>query len=171
MDDEQSSEKLVQKAVATAINRYRQKHNLPVLSTSGHYASKLSQMATVHSKQMMNENVVKHRVAGNSTSNRYAAFGLSNVCSFPSNDGYSTIRTTGSDIELIAKPISASPYENVAGGYDGNPKYVADKTIEIWTKDRLKRQKLKYKYAEQAGIGVSISTNGDVYIVIDLCGA
>lgn len=163
-------EEKIRSDVADAINNYRSKESLPELSMESYLSSRLTEMANVHSKRMMTEQTVGHRIQGNTTENRYDAYGLSNRCSFPSNSGYSTIDAVGGSIELVSRPIPPAVYENEEGGYDGNSTRVAHKTMANWKSDNIQKRKLEFSNADRAGIGVSISENGGVYITVALCG-
>lgn len=156
--------------VASLINNYRSTQGLPELSTDSYLSSRLTEMANVHSRRMMTKQTVLHNIQGNTTKDRYDAYELSDRCSFPSNNGYSTIDEARGSIELVSKPISPALYENKEGGYNGNSTKVAHKTLADWKSDNLQKKKLEFSNADQAGIGVSISEGGGVYITVALCG-
>ncbi|SDG38730.1 CAP domain-containing protein [Halorientalis regularis] len=163
-------EEKIRNAISNSINNYRSKNGLPKITMESYLSSRLTEMANIHSKRMMEEQSVGHRIQGNTTENRYTAYGLNNRCSFPSNSGYSTIDTVGGSTELISRPIAPAVYENEEGGYAGNSTRVAHNAMEDWKSDNLQRRKLEFSNADQAGIGVSISKRGGVYITVALCG-
>lgn len=163
-------EEKIRKAVADSINNYRSKEGLPELSMDSYLSFRLTEMANIHSKRMMEEQAVGYRIQGNTTESRYNAFGLGNRCTFPSNSGHYTIEAVGGSTELVSNPISPDVYGNGEGGYDGNSTRVAYETMSDWKSDNLQKRKLQYSNADQAGIGVSISESGGVYITVALCG-
>lgn len=167
----QSPNSQLRDALLDAINNYRVQHNRTPLVNTGPPTDQLRQIAMNHSKYMATVGVAEISLRGSTSSERYNAAGLSEVCSFPSNSGYSTIDPSLGRLELVANPVKAPPYENVQGGYNGKPSTVVENSLNTWIDSNQSRRKLLYENAEQVGIGVAITDQGSVYVTVALCGA
>ena len=167
----QSPNRQLQDVLLSTINSYRIQHGRSPLDNTGPPTDRLRQIATNHSQDMATVGVARISLRGSTSSDRYSEAGLNKRCSFPSNSGYSTIDPSVGKLELVANPVRAPPYENVEGGYNGDPSTVAESALKTWTSSNQDRRKLLYKNAEQAGIGVVITNRGSVYLTVSLCGA
>lgn len=167
----QSPSHQLRDALLRTINHYRANHNRSPLINIGPPTDKLRQIATNHSEHMAAVGVAEISLRGSTSSERYNAAGLTEKCSFPSNSGYSTIDPSVGKLELVANPVQAPPYENVEGGYKGDPSSVTQNSLSTWVDSNQDRRKLLYRSAEQAGIGIVITDRGSVYVTVSLCGA
>jgi uncharacterized protein YkwD len=167
----QSPNRQLQDVLLSTINSYRIQHGRSPLDNTGPPTDQLRQIATNHSQDMATVGVARISLRGSTSSDRYSEARINKRCSFPSNSGYSTIDPSVGKLELVANPVRAPPYENVEGGYNGDPSTVAESALNTWTSSNQDRRKLLYKNAEQAGIGVVITDRGSVYLTVSLCGA
>jgi hypothetical protein len=115
--------------------------------------------------------VAEVSLRGSTSSERYNNAGLIDLCSFPSNSGYSTIDPSVGKMELVANPVEGSSFANVEGGYNGDVSTVVENTLRTWIESNQDRRKLLYKNAEQFGAGIIITEDRGIYITVSLCGA
>jgi len=167
----QSKTSKLEHALLATINNYRMEHGRDPLVNTGTPTNQLRKIALNHSSHMTSVGTAEISLRGSTSSERYDEAGLSDLCSFPSNSGYSTIDPSVGQLELVANPVEASPYSNVEGGYNGDVSTVTEGALSTWIDSNQDRRKLLYKNAEQAGIGITITDGGGVYLTVSLCGA
>lgn len=152
----------IEAEILAEVNAERRARNLAPLET----LAPLPEMARSHSDALAVQGYPSHAAAGNTTADRYAAFGLDSRCRVVDDSG-SSIREDR-ELEVVAKTVAGRPY-----GPDGevarDEAAVARAVVDSWFDDDTARQRLTMRNAEHVGVGVTVASDGGVYATADLC--
>jgi hypothetical protein len=182
-----------EEAIAThierLINRRRQAAGLEPLSRNGTTVGTVVEMARAHSEAMADEGDPTHEIAGNTSTDRYRAYELYNVCSWqkPGEEGFARPDANGvtdspNGFETVASTIAGREYEFQRDGetitrFNADEQDVAEAIVNQWwnntgvdSTDRLYyRDRLTLPNAGRIGVGVEVTQFGEVYATANLC--
>jgi len=124
------------------------------------YEATLDEMAQFHTDNMVAQGYPAHAAAGYSTEARYEKFDRHAHCRVP-NDNNAGIRD-GEELEVIGR-ISLNTSGNL------NETGIAERLLDEWTADETAMERLGLRNADQAGVGIAVSSDARVYATVDLC--
>jgi hypothetical protein len=162
---------------------------LEPLQTETTNADRLTNMAESHSDAMAREGRVSHTVNNITTVNRYEQYGLYQRCEINVDNNY-VLRPDSDQFEVIGLTVAGQEYtpnDNVAGWeinttanqttdepriqFNANDKQVARALVIHWLDGADKSHPILFDEAEEVGVGVSLTTTGNVYATVNICGS
>ncbi|AQL41361.1 hypothetical protein BV210_00915 [Halorientalis sp. IM1011] len=149
----------------TLINQRRANRDLSELSTGGQIADRLDRMARGHSVEMADEDRVSHSIDGNTSVSRYKDAGLFGTCQFESDPGTFVVDARYNRLEVIGYTVAGRAHD---GEFHETEENVAEAIVSDWFSG-TSRDRLLYENANQLGIGIEVTQDGDVYATGNLC--
>jgi uncharacterized protein YkwD len=160
----------IARLVKERINDRRRAAGLPELRTEGSTVGDLDRMARTHSVAMADAGAVQHNIDGNSSADRYRAFGLFDSCTFPNEEDTFIVDATGNQLEAIGSTVAGRAYSADSGPqFNGNEEQIADALVRQWYDNRIQRERLAWQNAQRIGVGVEVTQDGSVYATANLC--
>jgi hypothetical protein len=157
--------KEIRRSVKRQINQRRTDRGLSELLTNGQVANKLDTMAHNHSVEMADEGRVSHAIDGVFSKERYRRAGLYSSCQFNSNPGTYVVNAEGNRLEVIGHAVAGRTHD---GEFLSTEKEVARAIVDDWFSG-INRNRLLYENANQIGIGIEVTQDGDVYATGNVC--
>lgn len=152
----------IEAALFAEVNAYREANGLETL-----YAEpELREMARFHSENMADEGELSHTAGGFTTAQRYERFDQD--CRVSNNADRGTL--TGDALEALEYAVAGRPYE--ADGetrYHRNESAIAAAVLQDWNASADASKRLNLEDATHVGIGVHLTTDGEVYVTLNLC--
>jgi len=155
----------IREKVKSLINQRRANRGLQELSTSGQITDRLDRMAHGHSVEMADEARVGHNIDGNSSMDRYETAGLFGSCQFESDAGTFVVNAEGNRLEVIGYTVAGRSYD---GELHETETDVARAIVADWFSGTSDNP-LLYENANQIGVGIEVTQDGDVYATGNLC--
>ena len=158
-------EAAIEESVRAEINVRREDRDMTALRSD----EVVQEMARNHSRTMASEGNLTHDAGGLTTMDRYEAFGLEDRCRIPDNS-YTGIRD-GKALETIDRKTVGENYtfrDDRTMAID-NETMAARAVVDSWFTREQQRRKLLLKEATVAGVGVTITEEGELYATVDLC--
>lgn len=158
-------EAAVEESVRAEINERREDRDMTALGSE----DVIREMARNHSRTMASEGNLTHDAGGLTTMDRYEAFGLDDRCRVPDNS-YTGIRD-GEALETLDRKTVGENYtfrDDRTMAVD-NETVAARAVVDSWFTREQQRRKLLLKEATEAGVGVTITEEGELYVTVDLC--
>lgn len=159
----------VEAAIVDAINDRRAAANESRLDSSGAHGDPLTAMARDHSAAMADAETVAHEIDGRSSKDRYEEYSLYLSCRWSGESGR-LVTADDNELELVGSTVAGRPYE--VGGerrFNGNETAVARAIVESWWYG-LDRDRMLRPGADEVGVGVEITRQGEVYATANFCG-
>jgi len=157
---------LIEDEARAAINERREEREMDRLTGD----DPVDRMALNHSRAMARQGYVTHDAGGFTTAERYEAFGLADRCRIPDNSN--TGIRDGEALETIDKKQFDRNYTFASDDRTvtlENETQVARASVDTWFDREESRRKLLLEEASVAGVGVVVTSDGDVYLTVDLC--
>ncbi|MFB6143601.1 MAG: CAP domain-containing protein [Halorientalis sp.] len=163
----------IEAEIAQLINQERREQGLDPLVRTGQLSQRISDMARRHSVAMANAGLVRHRIDGVGSSDRYRRANLYDTCQFLNDAGSYIIRPNyprPANLEVIATSVVGQPYvENGQRQFNEDAEAVARDIVTAWRTDPDSWERLAYANARNLGVGVEITDSGRVYATANVC--
>lgn len=158
-------EAAIEEGVRAEINVRRDDREMQPLASG----EVVREMARNHSRTMADEGNLTHDAGGLTTMDRYEAFGLDDRCRVPDNS-YTGIRD-GKALETLDRKTAGQNYTFRDGRTAtlDNETVAAQAVVDSWFTREQQRRKLLLQEASEAGVGVTITEAGEIYVTVDLC--
>ena len=157
---------LIEEEVRAAINERRADRDMRRLTSE----DRIREMARNHSQTLSRVGYVTHDAGGFTTADRYEAFGLADRCRIPDNSN--TGIREGRALETVDKKTFGRNYTFASDNRTvtiGNETTAARAAVDSWFATEEQRRKLLLSEASVAGVGVTITERGAIYLTVDLC--
>lgn len=159
----------LERKIAELINERRQERSLDPMSTTGTTADQLQTMARNHSVAMGQEGATVHEIDGVDTRDRYENSDLYETCEFqPEGKAYS--KNPDSSFEALGQTVAGRPYGQDGEQFNAGTMDVAETIVDDWFSTSVYRDRLTYANTARMGVGVNVTSSGDVYVTVDVCG-
>jgi uncharacterized protein YkwD len=153
----------IESEILTRINNYRTDRGYRPVERS----QRLDELAIFHSENMAAQGLALHSAGGVGTRERYEQFDLDD-CWITGDSKTGLLH--GADLEAIARVTAGRPYESMGiTNINRNDREVGAAVFRTWTTDESERTKLGMRSVREAGIGVIITNDGEVYVTLNLC--
>lgn len=149
-------------AIETELNADRSFNNK--FSTDSTTAARLASMAQAHSQDMADQQFLSHNVGNGNSEARYKRNDLYGQCEFQ-KDNY-IVDASNNQLEVIGR-VSVDAYAN--GGAGTLEERLADALVSDWKTTPRYDERISYENADAVGVGVAVSSDGDLYATADLC--
>lgn len=155
--------------ISIYIGRYldedRTERGLDEFTYTGRTAETVQAMAQNHTDVMANNSELAHEIDGVRSEDRYEAYGLTSVCTFDSTE-----TPSDNELEAIGRTIAGQPYtEDGQQRFNADDSDVARALVDYWFSTEPYTERITQPNAERTGIGVNVTSSGEVYATVNLC--
>ena len=140
------------------LNDARTDDGVGTLTTDGRTAESVEEMAQSHSDAMATATSLSHTIEGVTSEDRYDNYDLTSTCSFATTE-----TPSDNELEAIGQTVAGQTYtENGTEQFNEEDADVARALVDQMLADEDYAARLLHPDAGRMGVGVSLTSNGDV---------